>query len=79
MLGTAGLGMEGYTLDNLEDKFSLVNSCNNLLQRFLQNGSPDYDRPTWGNLILALRKAEMGEVASTLWEVLRIWHRTKKN
>ena len=69
-LGSAGLGMEGFVLNNLEDRFSDVNSCRNVLQKFTQNGSPNYKAPTWGNLIQALKRAQMSVVASTLEEAL---------
>lgn len=69
-LGSAGLGMREAVLDNLEDKHDDVNSCRKLFSRFLDNGSPKYKTPTWGNLIQALKKAEMSGVATTLHEAL---------
>ena len=54
-LGSAGLGMSGSVLNNLEARDDNVSSCRNVLQRFIQNGSPNYNTPTWGNLIQALR------------------------
>lgn len=69
-LGSAGLGMEEYELDNLEVRLDDLSSCRNLFNKFLENGSPNYETPTWGNLILALKKAELGQVATTLQNAL---------
>ena len=73
-LGSAGLGMSGSVLDTLEVRDDNISSCRNVLQRFLQNGSPNYKNPTWGNLIQALKRAEMRVIASTLEEALICGH-----
>ena len=62
--------MSGNVLDILEVRDDNVRSCCNVLQKFLQNGSPNYNTPTWGNLIQALKRAEMSVIASTLQEAL---------
>lgn len=69
-LGSAGLGIDEHVLNNLEDKSDDINSCRRVLQKFLENGSPNYKTPSWGNLIEALQKAEMKVVASTLLDAL---------
>ena len=69
-LGSAGLGIDEHVLNNLEDKSDDIKSCRRVLQKFLENGSPNYRTPSWGNLIEALQKAEMRVVASTLLDAL---------
>ena len=73
-LGSAGLGMGESVLNILADRLDDVTSCRRVLQRFLENGSPNYKTPTWGNLIQALKRAQMSVVASTLQEALRCGH-----
>ena len=39
-LGSAGLGMEGFVLNNLENQFSDVNSCRYVLLKFYRMVHP---------------------------------------
>ena len=66
-----GLGMKEFILDNLEDiKGDNEKSFCNLMSKFLVNGSPEYDRPTWRSVIEALDKAELGEISKQLYTFL---------
>ena len=70
-MGSVGLGMEEFTLDNLEDiKGDNEKSFCALMSRFLVNGSPEYDRPTWGSVIEALEKAKLREISKQLRKAL---------
>lgn len=69
-LALAGLGMEQCDIDNAKGVDNIT-SCRNLLRKFLDNGSPRYKKPTWCNLLEALRRAELSVVADALENGLR--------
>ena len=73
-LGTDGFGMQGHELQILEDKFSVVESCRNLLQKFVRSGSTKIGMPSWRGLIKALNKAQLKDAADKLQTALPQWH-----
>ena len=70
-VGSVGLGMKEFSLNNLEDiKGDNEKSFCELMSKFLVNGSPEYDRPTWRSVIEALKRAELGEISKELRKAL---------
>ena len=69
-LAIEGFGMKSYNLDIIEDKHDIENSCRNLFQAFLRSGTPKTGSPTWGGVVMALRKADLQVAADQLQAAL---------
>ena len=69
-LGLDGFGFEQHDIDNAKSGTD-IKSCRTLIQRVLENGAPKFEKPTWNNLLKAMRRSQLSIVADNLEEALR--------
>ena len=78
--GTVGLGLKDHKVTNCHRVGQKeADTCREILQIFLQNGArPKFEKPTWRNVITAVRDTDFGSLADELEEALPLWYDQKK-
>ena len=76
-IGTLGLGMKDYHVNNCRVGQSAVDYCYNVFQKFLQNASPKFQNVTWRNVIAAMTDADFAVAAGELKSALPLWYAQK--
>ena len=76
--GTVGLGLKDYKVNNCVCQ-KPEDTCCEIFKIFLENGAPPkFEKPTWRNVITAVRDTDFGDLADELEETLPLWYDQKK-
>lgn len=79
--GTVGLGLKDHKVTNCHHVGQKeVDTCREILQIFFcrMELAPKFEKPTWRNVITAVRDTDFGDLADELKESLPLWYDQKK-
>ena len=69
IFGVSGLGLKDYKVDTRKGSDD-VDSCSNMFQLFLQDGSKKFRKPKWSSVVQAMRDSGFSVYADELESAL---------